>query len=1099
MRKKYLALLILLVSTIAFSTMKFFNRNAPLSLTPYNYANIPFPIDVTNNLFQMDNTPADNPITDDGAALGRVLFYDVDLSINHTVSCASCHQQKFSFSDTARFSRGFNGGLTSRNSMGLIHARFQRDSAFFWDNRAKYLEIQTLIPIQNSVEMGLTLDTMVARLSAKPYYAQLFQAAFGSPTVTSDKVSKALAQFVRSMNTFGSRFRQGVDGTTGNPEIVQFPNFTAQENLGKDLFMDITRGNCQACHTRNVMVQQGAQNIGLDSIYADNGVGAASGRRAQDGKFSVPSLINVALTPPYMHDGRFKTLEQVIDFYSDSIKEHVNLSGFLREIIPGTVNPNNNTCDTCPPRRPHYSPTEKAALVAFLKTLTDTIITTDPRWSNPFLCGTHNVQTITACESYIWNGITYNSSGTFVNSYINNTGCVSADTLKLTITRGSHNSYTIASCSSYNWNGTTYTVSGNYTYNYSNNLGCASVDTLHLTINLPSHIVVNASACNNYVWYGTTYTSSGTYVHLYTNSDGCPSSDTLHLTINTSNNSISATACNSYTWNGTTYNTSGDYLYTYNNSFGCAATDTLHLTINKSTASTTNIIVCTTSLPYSWNGISCSSAGTYVKTLSNAVGCDSIATLVLNTSSVIPAAPVTLTQTLVNNVCGAKIYRYTVTAVTNASGYAWQLPVSVGGISGVFVDSGDINNSRVIRVRYSSNAAAGTTDSIKVKAFSGCGSSIYKGFKLSNTLLTAPAAPASVTITAVSTNNCSNRIYRYTAPTLPVATTTAMAATGYIWSFTGSLGANAVIDSGTVNSRIIRVKFTSNAVAVNGDSVRVLYTSDCGNSANKSYKLTNTLFTYPAAPASISTTLVSDVCGARVYRYTAPTLPIATTTTAAATGYIWTLSTGPIGITGSIDSGTINSRIIRIVYTNNAAATSADSIKVRYTSDCGNSLNKAAILTNLLKSAPASPTVLTQTLVSDVCGARVYRYTVTAVTNATGYAWTLPLSVGGVLGVAVDSGDINIDRIIKIRYTSNAAAISTDSIKVRAFSGCGSSATKGFKLTNLAKSGCPTPLLKELPITYTSPEKRKNKKSFFSFVSALNLKEQHSTQAHSKR
>ncbi len=405
-----------------------------LPSTPFNYANISFPIDIINNLPNMDNTPATNPITDHGATLGRVLFYDVNLSANRTISCASCHKQKFSFSDTARFSRGFNGALTARNSMGLIHARFQRDSAFFWDNRASSLEQQTLMPIVSSVEMGLRLDTLVARVASKPYYTTLFQNAFGSTQVTTDRIARALAQFIRSMNTFGSKFRQGVDITNGPPESTPFPNFTAQENLGKNLFMDITRGNCQACHTRNVMVQQGAQNIGLDLVYADNGVGAATGRQAQNGKFSVPSLINVALTPPYMHDGRFKTLDQVIDFYSDSVKAHPNLSGFLREIIPGTVNPNNNQCLTCPPRKPHFTATEKAALKAFLLTLTDTIITTDPRWSNPFAeCSTHNVLIATSCGSYVWNGISYASSGTYTRSYVNSTGCPSVDTLKLTV------------------------------------------------------------------------------------------------------------------------------------------------------------------------------------------------------------------------------------------------------------------------------------------------------------------------------------------------------------------------------------------------------------------------------------------------------------------------------------------------------------------------------------------------------------------------------------------------------------------------------------------------------------------------------------------
>jgi cytochrome c peroxidase len=427
-RKIYILLLLVGVTAVLAYQIPF------LPFTPYNYANIPLPIDVINNLSQMDNTPSDNPVTDHGATLGRVLFYDVELSANRTVSCATCHRQEFSFTDTARFSRGFNGQFTSRNSMGLIHARFQRDSTFFWDNRAASLEQQVLMPVVSAVEMGLSLDTLVARVSSKGYYGTLFQNAFGDATVTTERISKAIAQFIRSMNTFGSKYRQGVDLTKGSPETTPFANFTAQENLGKDLFMDITRGNCQACHTRNVMVQQGAQNIGLDLIYTDNGVGAATGRRTQNGKFSVPSLINVALTAPYMHDGRFKTLEQVIDFYSDSIKEHANLSGFLREIIPGTLDPNNNTCDTCPPRRPHYSPTEKAALVAFLKTLTDTVITKDVRWSNPFReCSTHNTFTVASCGAYVWFGVSYANSGTYTRSYLNANGCPSVDTLRLTV------------------------------------------------------------------------------------------------------------------------------------------------------------------------------------------------------------------------------------------------------------------------------------------------------------------------------------------------------------------------------------------------------------------------------------------------------------------------------------------------------------------------------------------------------------------------------------------------------------------------------------------------------------------------------------------
>lgn len=392
MRIWTLSILTLLIGLCSFMTQRVQGDCLNLPSVPYNYSNIVFPTDILNNITEMDNMPANNPTTDEGATLGRVLFYDVELSKNRKISCASCHQQQFAFTDTAQFSVGYDGELTHRNSMSLAHARFQKDSAFFWDNRARTLEIQTLMPIQSDVEMGLTLDTLVARVSAKSYYAPLFQAAFGSPTVTSQKISRALAQFVRSMNTFASKYRIGVNSTTGNPSIVPLVNLTAEENMGKDLFMDEQRGNCQACHTRNIFVPQGSKNIGLDLVYTDNGVGAAFNIPSKNGQFSVPSLINVALTAPYMHDGRYKTLEQVVNFYSDSIKPHPNLDGFLRKILPGTIDPNNHTCDTCPPRIIRYNDTEKRALIAFLKTMTDTVLTTDARWSNPFCTSTNNPQ-----------------------------------------------------------------------------------------------------------------------------------------------------------------------------------------------------------------------------------------------------------------------------------------------------------------------------------------------------------------------------------------------------------------------------------------------------------------------------------------------------------------------------------------------------------------------------------------------------------------------------------------------------------------------------------------------------------------------------------
>lgn len=385
MRYSLRTLLFIALGFLAISATVYDYNCLNLPSVPFNYGNIIFPRDV-NNHPEIDNMDPANVTTDEGATLGRVLFYDVDLSQNHTVSCASCHQQQFAFTDSARFSVGFDGSVGDRNSMSLMHIRFHLINRFFWDGRASSVEEQVLMPFQNPIEMGMTLPEVVSRVQAKPFYAPLFQSAFGSTEINSDRISKALAQFVRSINTFDSKFRRGIELTSGNPSTTPFVNFTPEENLGKDLFMDIYRGNCQACHTKNLMVPEGAQNIGLDLEYTDNGFGALTGNpnSNQNGKFKVPSLINVALTAPYMHDGRFKTLEEVVDFYSDSVHAHVNLSGFLREILPGNTNPNNDPCMTCPPRRPHFSASEKQAIVAFLHTLTDSSAITDERWSNPF-------------------------------------------------------------------------------------------------------------------------------------------------------------------------------------------------------------------------------------------------------------------------------------------------------------------------------------------------------------------------------------------------------------------------------------------------------------------------------------------------------------------------------------------------------------------------------------------------------------------------------------------------------------------------------------------------------------------------------------------
>jgi cytochrome c peroxidase len=344
-----------------------------LPATPFNYANIVQPGYLnTPNIQGQINTPANNTITDNGATLGRVLFYDKNLSINNTIACASCHKQAFAFSDPVVKSNGFNGGLTGRNSMGLADAKYYPNGRFFWDQRAATLEDQVLMPIQDLVEMGMTLSALETKLKSLAYYPPLFQKVYGDNNVTSDRISKALAQFVRSIVSFQSKY----DAGRGNfppgplPPNANFANFTPQENQGMQIFLG-PQGGCVPCHGTETFTAPQEKNNGLDLTTVDRGFGAVANNTNLDATFKVGSLRNIELTAPYMHDGRFATLEQVVEHYSSGVKNHPNLSPQLRL-------PNGQ------PRLANLTVQEKAALVAFLKTLTDATITTDVKYSNPF-------------------------------------------------------------------------------------------------------------------------------------------------------------------------------------------------------------------------------------------------------------------------------------------------------------------------------------------------------------------------------------------------------------------------------------------------------------------------------------------------------------------------------------------------------------------------------------------------------------------------------------------------------------------------------------------------------------------------------------------
>lgn len=338
------------------------------------------------------NPFGDSSINNDVATLGRVLFYDTQLSYNNSVSCGSCHRQMNGFADPRNFSSGFENGLTARNTQTIVNTGTQL--GFFWDLRETTLDHMVLQPIANHVEMGVadTLD-LENRVKSQNYYKILFTKAFGTEDVTTNKIGRALAQFVKSIVSVSTRYDAGRMQTQDNR--VNFPNFTDQENLGKHLFF--SKFPCSQCHGgKNLDGSLSATaNIGLDMDYADNGmIGMSMLGAPFDGFFKIPSLRNVLITGPYMHDGRFKTLEEVIEFYNSGIQPHPQLSSALRIREQGGLPEHFGPViesDFIPepaagtlPLRMFMTGEEKAALVAFLKTLTDYTVISDPKFSDPF-------------------------------------------------------------------------------------------------------------------------------------------------------------------------------------------------------------------------------------------------------------------------------------------------------------------------------------------------------------------------------------------------------------------------------------------------------------------------------------------------------------------------------------------------------------------------------------------------------------------------------------------------------------------------------------------------------------------------------------------
>lgn len=361
-----LALLVLSVALIA-ATIDLDNL--------FNYAAQTKPVYITK-----DNTPNNNAINDLGATLGRVLFYDKQLSANNTIACASCHHQQFAFSDTARLSVGLDGGLTGRHAMRLVNSRFGVEQKFFWDERAASLEAQTSRPIQDHVEMGFSntngdpdLDSLIRRLEAIDYYQRLFTLVYGNSDITEDKIQRALAQFVRSMQSFDSKYDVG--RAQVNNDGQPFPNFTQQENQGKQIFLTPPPqggAGCQGCHAAPEFdIDPNSLNNGVIANAQNNTLIDLTNTRAP----SLRDLVNPngTLNGPMMHNGNFTSLLAVINHYDSIVAPVANTN-----LDPRLRGPNQA------PQNLQLTQVEKNALEAFLRTLTGSDIYTNEKWSNPF-------------------------------------------------------------------------------------------------------------------------------------------------------------------------------------------------------------------------------------------------------------------------------------------------------------------------------------------------------------------------------------------------------------------------------------------------------------------------------------------------------------------------------------------------------------------------------------------------------------------------------------------------------------------------------------------------------------------------------------------
>lgn len=309
-------------------------------------------------------------MTVEGVELGRKLFYENLLSGDNTMSCADCHSPQAAFADPNQFSTGIDGIQGTRNSMALINLGW--NTHFFWDGRAKTLEEQILLPVVDQIELHETWPNAVKELSASVTYRNMFFKAFGEEGIDSIKVAKAIAQFLRTMISGSSKYDvmyKYENGYTLSAEDQQiYATITADEWQGYSLFKSLDGADCFHCHNGTLMQVMKFSNNGLDATFTDLGRGGFTGLPGDNGKFKVPTLRNIALSAPYMHDGRFSTLEQVVDHYSFGIQNSATLDPLIEYAFQGGV---------------QLNATQKAQLIAFLNTMTDWNFINNPDFQKP--------------------------------------------------------------------------------------------------------------------------------------------------------------------------------------------------------------------------------------------------------------------------------------------------------------------------------------------------------------------------------------------------------------------------------------------------------------------------------------------------------------------------------------------------------------------------------------------------------------------------------------------------------------------------------------------------------------------------------------------